>query len=146
MSALNGRHSEWEILQPPEQAAEVIIAAHSQCQGLLTCAGNLMKRRHSGGSLGLTKAQHHLGACSDSGYGRIGAPPAGHQEMQPSWGRKGFLPVLPQALLHNHSLAYLSGALDQCIEEATHIVDTGVRDVSMAEEHRYNEGIRGYAR
>lgn len=88
VSPLNGRHSKWETLQPPEQAAEVIIATHGQCQGLLTCVGDLKKRRHSEGNLGLTKPQHHLGCCHDSGYGRTWAPPAGHQEMQPGWGRK----------------------------------------------------------
>lgn len=43
MSPLNGRHSEWETVQPPQQAAEVIVATHGQRQGLLTCAGELMK-------------------------------------------------------------------------------------------------------
>lgn len=66
--------------------------------------------------------------------------------MNQSYSSKASLTEWNKSLLPNHSLAYLSGALDQCIEEATHIVDTGVRDVSMAEEHRYNEGIRGYAR
>lgn len=83
MSSLNSRHSEGETLQPPQQAAEVIITTHGQCQGLLSCVGDLVKRRHSGGSLGLTKPQHHLGRCHNSGYGRTSTPPAGHQEVQP---------------------------------------------------------------
>lgn len=50
---------------------------------------------------------------------------------------KGSFQARQEALLHNHSLqspgSYLFWALDQCIEESAHIVDTGIWDVSMAE-------------
>lgn len=41
VSSLHSRHSQWESVQPPQQAAEFIIATHRSCQGLLTCAGGL---------------------------------------------------------------------------------------------------------
>lgn len=41
VSSLHSRHSQWETVQPPQQAAEFIIATHRSCQGLLSCAGGL---------------------------------------------------------------------------------------------------------
>lgn len=38
---LDSSHSQRESLQPPQQAAEVVVAAHSCCQGFLPSAGVL---------------------------------------------------------------------------------------------------------
>lgn len=144
VSSLNSRHGEWEPLQPPQQAAEVIIATHSQCQGLFTCVGELAKRRHSGRSLDLTEPQHHLGSCHDSSYCGTRAPPAGHRRCRLAAVGKVLSSLAMACHAWTHSGSYLFRALDQCIKETTHIVDTGIWDVSMAKEHRSNEGIRGY--
>lgn len=52
--------------------------------------------------------------------------------------------IIPKSLSYNPG-SYLFWALDQCIQEAAHIVNTSIWDVSMAEGHRHNESIRGYA-
>lgn len=64
--------------------------------------------------------------------------------MQAGCSRKGSFQSCPAVITRSDSGSYLFRALDQCIKETTHIVDTGIWDVSMAKEHRYNEGIRGY--
>lgn len=48
VSSLHSRHGQRETFQSPQEAAEVIVATHGCCQGLLTCAGVLRRRAQSG--------------------------------------------------------------------------------------------------
>lgn len=144
MSSLHGRHSQRETFQPPQQAAEVIIVTHCSCQGLLTCTGILGGRRQAGGQ-GPTESRHLLGFCPSSGCScRASTPSSGHSrkcslaeirvlDQQPTSATQAALqsPALTTALNQG---TYLFQALNQCIQEAPHIVDTGIWEASMAEK------------
>lgn len=45
VSSLHSRHGQRKTIQAPQQAAEVIVATHCSCQGLLTGAGGLRGER-----------------------------------------------------------------------------------------------------
>lgn len=155
VSSLHSRHGQRETFQPPQEAAEVIVATHGCCQGLLTCAGVLRRRgtvRRPGPYRSSPKPHHchsHLGFCH-----RASTPSAGHYGKCSLAEVASALHLLPnstaQATLQPLAVTpaltndpYLFWALDQCIQKAPHIVDTGIWDVGMAgkgAQHRLSVG------
>ena len=146
VSSLHGRHGQRQTFQSPQQAAEVIVATHRSCQGLLTRAGGLRGKRKTGGH-DLSEEPDHLGYSHGSGCCCRARGPPGGRSGKCSLPKVGLSTpirtpqIQPHRLLTLQSLAltqalnqgpYLFQALNQCIQEAPRIVDTGIWDVSMA--------------
>lgn len=147
VSALHGRHGQRQTIQAPQQAAEVVVATHCSCQGLLTGAGGLR-----GGEKTIGRAGPHRRAGRTRRQPcccrRARGPPAGHSgKCSLAKVRAALQPhsrphqIQPHRLLTQPSLAltpalnqgpHLFQALDQRVQEAPRIVDTGIWNVSVA--------------
>lgn len=76
VSALHGRHGQRQTIQAPQQAAEVVVATHCSCQGLLTGAGGLRGEKTIGRAGPYRRAgPTRMQPCCCC---RVRGPPAGH--------------------------------------------------------------------
>ena len=145
VSALHSRHGQRQTIQAPQQAAEVVVATHCSCQGLLTGAGGLRGEKTIGRGPYRRARPTRLQPCCCC---RARGPPAGHSGKRSLAGGGAALQphsrphqIQPHRLLTQPSLAltpalnqgpHLFQALNQCIQEAPRIVDTGIWNVSVA--------------
>ena len=90
VSALHSRHGQRQTIQAPQQAAEVVVATHCSCQGLLTGAGGLRGEKTIGRGPYRRARPTRLQPCCCC---RARGPPAGHSGKRSLAGGGGGSPA-----------------------------------------------------